>query len=189
VLSAGRDWSRVQHSGCAKSVSDGEVVLLARAIRSFIACPVGVLSVLLQQSVARLGEIPSDQAKKVVPMAQKALVFVVDDLSGQTLAEDSGQTVSFGLDGQAYEIDLSNETAAQLRRAVQRYVEAGRRVSSQYAARDSRRARSTRASGGGRGAGRAQNNAAVREWARANGYQIADRGRIPAKVLEAYAAR
>jgi hypothetical protein len=164
-------------------------VLLARAIQSFIACTAGVLSRLLQQPAARVADIPSDQAKRVLPMAQKTVVFVVDDLSGKTLAEDAGQTVSFGLDGQAYEIDLSNETAAQLRQAVQRYIDAGRRVSRQSAPRDSRRARSTRGSGGGSGAGRAHDTASVREWARAHGHQVSDRGRIPAKVLEAYAAR
>ncbi|MCW2904972.1 MAG: hypothetical protein JWO67_7237 [Streptosporangiaceae bacterium] len=117
-------------------------------------------------------------------MAQKMLVVVVDDLSGETLADDGGQTVSFGLDGQAYEIDVSDENAAQLRRAVQPYVDAGRRVSRQSAPRES-----GRGARGGRGSGRDHNTAAIRDWARAQGLQVSDRGRIPAKVLQAYAAR
>ncbi len=169
--------------------SDGEVVLLARAMRSCIACTAGVLNDLLQRLAAGVADIPADRPKKVVPMAQKTLVVVVDDLSGETLAEDAGQTVNFGLDGQSYEIDLSNETAAELRRAVQRYVDAGRRVSRQSATRDSGGARNTRRSGSGRGSGRSQDTAAIREWARTHGHQVSDRGRIPAKVLEAYAAR
>jgi nucleoid-associated protein Lsr2 len=161
-------------------------VLLFRALRAGIGCAARVFSGVLAQQAAGVADAPAGQPEKVVPLAQKMLVVVVDDVSGETLAEDGGQTVSFGLDGQAYEIDLSDENAAQLRRAVQRYVDAGRRVGRQSAPRGS--GRSARGARGGRGSGRGQDTAAIREWARAHGLPVSDRGRIPAKVLEAYAA-
>jgi Lsr2 len=107
-------------------------------------------------------------------MAKKVQVTLVDDIDSSTAAE----TVSFGLDGAAYEIDLSKSNAKKLREALSVYVGSARRVS-----RSGRpAARSSRSTAR---AGREQTQA-IREWARANGYAVSDRGRVPATVLEAY---
>ena len=119
-------------------------------------------------------------------MAKKAVVRVVDDISGETLPEKQGQTVRFGLDGQDYEIDLSAEHAAEFRDAMRTYIHAGRRVTP-APQRRATRGRSTAPATQGSMPGR--DTGAIREWARAHGYPISDRGRIPAEVLEAYAAR
>ena len=58
-------------------------------------------------------------------MAQKHIVQLIDDLD-QTKADE---TVSFGLDGATYEIDLSSKNAAKLRDAMAQYVANARRVS------------------------------------------------------------
>ena len=76
----------------------------------------------------------------------------------------------FGLDGANYEIDLSAKNAAKLRDALAKYVGVARRTSS--------RARRS----GGRGRSSGGNAAAVREWARGNGYEVSDRGRVPASA-------
>ena len=57
-------------------------------------------------------------------MAQKVQTFLIDDLDGS----DAEGTVRFGLDGEQYEIDLSTEHAKELRTALARYIDAGRRV-------------------------------------------------------------
>lgn len=107
-------------------------------------------------------------------MAQKTRVVFVDDLSGDELPEGQGQTVSFGLDGSSYEIDLNREHADELRQAFKRYVDAARKVGGRQT---TRRITASR-----------QDVTAVREWARANGHQVSERGRIPKAVAEAYAA-
>jgi hypothetical protein len=107
-------------------------------------------------------------------MAQKVQVLLVDDVDGGTADE----TVQFGLDGSAYEIDLSAENAAAFRDALAPYVAAARRVGTRGSARRRGRSRSS-------DAGSARE---VREWARANGYQVSERGRVPADVMEAYRA-
>ncbi len=105
-------------------------------------------------------------------MAQKVVVHLLDDLDGS----DADETVQFGLDGVSYEIDLSDANAGKLRDALAEYVGSARRVGG-------RRRRSARSEP------RAVSSAAeVREWARANGYQVSDRGRVPADVQEAYDA-
>jgi hypothetical protein len=113
-------------------------------------------------------------------MAQKHIVQLIDDVDGSSATE----TVSFGLDGSSYEIDLSTKNAAKLRDALAGYVASARRTSRASAARStgpSRRGRGVRPD-------RAQ-TAAIREWARKNGHKVGEKGRIPAVVLEAYNAK
>jgi hypothetical protein len=109
-------------------------------------------------------------------MAQQTTVIMTDDIDGGKAVE----TVSFGLDGQQYEIDLGAKNAKSLRRAVSAYIEAGRKVSSNTGARAG--AKRTVAPTGGADLG------AIRAWAHENGIQVAARGRIAASVKEQYLA-
>ena len=111
-------------------------------------------------------------------MAQKVNIVLVDDLDGTEATE----TVTFGLDGTTYEIDLNDANAAALREALSGYVGHARKVSS--ARRGGAGGGSRRSSGGGSGV----DTKAVREWARANGHQVSERGRVPASVIAAYEA-
>ncbi|RBM22072.1 Lsr2 family protein [Streptomyces sp. PT12] len=110
-------------------------------------------------------------------MAQKVQVLLLDDLSGG----EADETVTFALDGKTYEIDLNSENADKLRDALEPYVKAGRRAGGARAARG--RARATTAGGGGGGS---QDTAKIRAWAKENGYEVNDRGRVPANIREAY---
>ncbi len=105
-------------------------------------------------------------------MAQKVQVILVDDVDGGSADE----TVSFALDGVGYEIDLSDANAAAFRESLARYVGLARRVGGRAAAG---RGTARRKSGDNR-------TAQIREWARSNGQQVNERGRIPRTVVEAY---
>jgi Lsr2 len=111
-------------------------------------------------------------------MAQKVIVELVDDLDG-TASEDIS-TVSFSLDGADYEIDLNESNAEDLRNTLGEYVAAARRTGG----------RIKRGTGSVKSAARPaadrEQTKAIREWARSNGFDLADRGRIPANVLTAY---
>lgn len=108
-------------------------------------------------------------------MAQKVSILLVDDLDGSEATE----TVSFGLDGVQYEIDLNDGNADDLRAALQPFAAAGRRVGGKRKA--SARAPRATASKEDR-----PKLTLVREWARENGHEVSDRGRIPERVMEAY---
>ena len=103
-------------------------------------------------------------------MAQKRVVLLEDDLDGGKADE----TVSFSLDGVSYEIDLSSKNANKLRDQLGTFVNAARRVGG----------RSAR----GRGrAGRASTKTAdIRLWARQQGLEVSERGRIPSSIVEQY---
>jgi nucleoid-associated protein Lsr2 len=113
-------------------------------------------------------------------MAQKVHIVLVDDLDGS----DGTQTVSFGLDGTSYEIDLSDDNAAKLRDALAPYVAHGRKVTG---SRGGRR-RSGAAGGAAKAAGGAATPAEIREWARGQGMDVPERGRVSADVRAAYEA-
>jgi Lsr2 len=103
-------------------------------------------------------------------MAQKVEVTVVDDLDGGTADE----VVTFGFGGSQYEIDLSSANADKLRDALAPYITAARKVSaSRQPARGASR----------KGASVGPKTAEVREWAKGEGLQVSDRGRISADVV------
>jgi Lsr2 len=101
-------------------------------------------------------------------VAQRVTVEMTDDIDGTEAAE----TIAFRIDGTAYEIDLSTKNAAKLRQAFGRYIDHARKAT------------------GGRRSGRPRRDprfsSAVREWARQQGIQVSERGRIPASVVSQY---
>jgi len=107
-------------------------------------------------------------------MAQKTIVELTDDLDGEPAAE----TVTFGLDGVAFEIDLSAKNADALRKTLEPWTGAARKV----AVRRNGRATVLRPAEVG------VDTKAVRAWARSNGVELSSRGRIPADVVERYRA-
>ena len=110
-------------------------------------------------------------------MAQQFQVRFIDDLDGTDLGETSN-TISFAFEGKEYSIDLSDDNAQALREAVAPYIEAGHRVTGAK----------TKAARKTTGKTSPADTKAIREWARENGYDVSDRGRIPANVMQAYAA-
>lgn len=107
-------------------------------------------------------------------MAQKVHIILVDDLDGSEATE----SVSFGLDGASYEIDLNAKNAAQLREALSGYVGHARKVGAAKG-----RARRSAAAGDGGHTARE-----IRDWARSNGMTVPDRGRVSAEVRSAFDA-
>ncbi|MDR1824439.1 MAG: Lsr2 family protein [Bifidobacteriaceae bacterium] len=105
-------------------------------------------------------------------MAQRVVVQLIDDL-------DQGpatSTVSFGLDGREYTIDLNDKHAAELREALAPYVKVARKAGKRTGSAAARSVVSD------------FDPAAVRAWASSNGIKVSTRGRIPATVVEKYHA-
>lgn len=117
-------------------------------------------------------------------MARRIVHQLVDDIDGTVLEVGEGETVHFSLNGTSYEIDLNSAHAEELRQALEPYIAAGRRAGSA-------------ATGGGRSSSSSSSRkrpsrnpevAAIRAWAKENGYTLSERGRVPAPILDAYRA-
>lgn len=104
-------------------------------------------------------------------MAQKTIVELIDDLDGGTADE----SIRFGLDGVEYAVDLSEGNAQRLREALEPFVAHARRASG-------RKQRST-ARPAVKSSGDREQNQAIREWARQEGHEVSDRGRIPQSLI------
>jgi hypothetical protein len=113
-------------------------------------------------------------------VAKQIIHKLVDDLDGG----DADETVKFALDGIQYEIDLSKKNAAKLRDVVAPYVAAGSKVGRGGVVVGGRAARGR----GGAAADREQNKA-IRAWAKREGKEISDRGRIPQEIVDEYHAK
>ena len=114
-------------------------------------------------------------------MAQKIQTLFIDDIDG---SEAEG-TVRFALDGAEYEIDLNAKHADELRKALSRYVDAARRSGG-----GGNTARRPARNGGGsrRSAASGLNTNEVREWAKSQGFEVKDRGRVPAELVVRFKA-
>jgi hypothetical protein len=114
-------------------------------------------------------------------VAQRVVVEMTDDVDGKPAAE----TVSFGLDGRSFEIDLTEKNAKALRKELAPWVASARRVSGR------RSAGSRAASNGNASNGKVSHGVdpkAVRAWAASNGFDVSPRGRISAEIMEKYLA-
>lgn len=123
-------------------------------------------------------------------MAKQVITMLTDDLDGGEAAE----TVKFALDGTAYEIDLSERNAQELRAFLERYQHAGTRTgrmpASGAVAYTPNRGQGRKVYGSGTDHPSFRENKelnnAIRTWAGENGYDVAERGRIPQHVVDNY---
>jgi hypothetical protein len=108
-------------------------------------------------------------------MAQKIVTVHSDDLTG--MESDEVSTHRFSLNGVNYEIDLTPENYDKLDTALRPFIEKGRKVGR---TKETGRVR--------RGAVEGPSAEEVRAWARANGHEVNDRGRVPREIREAFEA-
>lgn len=105
---------------------------------------------------------------------QRVVHYLEDDIDGGEAAE----TVAFSVDGNNYEIDLSEQHARQMRDSIGVYIEAARRISGRPR---------VAGSGAAHRRDRKEKLSRIRDWARENGYEVSDRGRVSAEIRRAYA--
>lgn len=113
-------------------------------------------------------------------MAQR--VMLIDDLDGS----EGSETVTYTVNGQEYEIDLSEKNVEKFRKALGPFIEKSRPVERQpvLVATPARSSSGRRRSASG-GSGRTD-LANVRAWAESQGMQVSSRGRIKKEILDAY---
>lgn len=139
-------------------------------IGALIACDFGEPTHGRQCIHRTLTRLSRHWTQEQLTMATKTLILLEDDIDGGTADE----TISFSLDGTTYEIDLSAKNAGKLRAALERYVSSARKTGGRRKAAPA--------------AGKHQSTQAVREWARAQGLEVSERGRVAAAILAKYEA-
>lgn len=107
-------------------------------------------------------------------MARKLIEHITDDIDGTPITDtDAGRTVTFTIDRATYEIDLTTVHVQELETALQPFIKAARTISRpQRGTKQPRRSKEALDK--------------IRGWARANGHEISDHGRIPIAIADAY---
>ena len=111
-------------------------------------------------------------------MAQKTQVMLIDDVDGS----EATQTVTFAYQGVSYEIDLNDDHASALEESFSDWISSARKVAGPRGSRTAR----TGSGSGVRAASNGRDLNDVRAWLRAQGHEVADRGRVSATLLEEY---
>ncbi len=110
-------------------------------------------------------------------MAQK--VILIDDLDGS----EGNETLTYTVDGQEYEIDLSEKNAKKFRAQLEVYIEKSRPVERQLLVTSGRTTRRRGTTGRSR-----DDLPQIRAWAEAEGLSVSPRGRIKQEILDQYDA-
>lgn len=110
-------------------------------------------------------------------MAQRVITTLVDDITGG----DADETITFGLDGKTYEIDLNAKNSKKLRAALDDFIKAGRKTGGKTSGKTTSSRTKT-----GKAGNNGHSTSDIRNWAKENGYNVNDRGRVPASIREAY---
>jgi hypothetical protein len=113
-------------------------------------------------------------------VAKKTIVEIIDDIDGEPI-DSGGETIRFAVNGAEYSIDLNGKNATEFHRKIDYYIKHGERVGGR------RRGNSIKAATRPTAAGNSSTRE-VRAWAKANGHEVASKGRIPEEVLAAYSA-
>ncbi len=113
-------------------------------------------------------------------MATVTRIVMTDDLDG---SEGDVSTVLIALDKVSYEIDLSATNETRLRDKLAKFVDAATEVKAKPAVRRGRKTAAVASTRPDR-----EQTQAIREWARSNGHQVSERGRISAAIQEAFDA-
>lgn len=111
-------------------------------------------------------------------MAQRVVTQYTDDFDGKEIKPDKGGEIRFSIDSNHYVIDLSDANKKKLLDALSPFIEKARKDRKD---RSAGRVRRTSPSG--------ISAAELRDWARQNGFEVPERGRIPSHVREAYDSR
>ena len=111
-------------------------------------------------------------------MAKRVIEQLVSDLSGKDIKDGEGETVKFSIGSTSYEMDLTEAEAGQFFDAVKKYTDVATKTGS----------RGARSGGGSKTKSDRGQTQAIRAWARENGREVSDRGRISQDVQDAYNA-
>ena len=104
-------------------------------------------------------------------MARVTITQYICDLTGQPVEEDEHVAIEFTVNGITYTLDTDKDGAAKFDEAMKPYTEVARTVKAPRRPRKS---------------GNAERTRTIREWALSQGIGVADRGRIPATIVEQY---
>lgn len=122
-------------------------------------------------------------------VAKNLIVELTDDIDGSVIADGTGESIEFSVDGVDYAIDLKDKNAEKFRKALGYYIDHAAKVGGRKRGGHTSAVRAAAEAASTKSAKRdPEQTRAIREWANSNGYEVSARGRIPAAAVEAFDA-
>jgi hypothetical protein len=137
-------------------------------------------------------------------MAERMVRQLLDDLDGTEILDGDGERVVFAVRGTSYQIDLSSNNVAKLEQALKPFIDAavkvrresgrarkeivGARIPRDEAVTEARRKGGRKRKAAARTPAPKEQVASIRDWARQNGYEVSERGRLRSEIIEAFEA-
>ena len=122
-------------------------------------------------------------------VAKNLIVELTDDIDGSVIADGTGESIEFSVDGVDYAIDLKDKNAKEFRKVLGYYIEHAAKVGGRKRGGHTSAVRAAAAAASKKSSKRdPEQTRAIREWANSNGYEVSARGRISAAIVEAFDA-
>lgn len=135
-------------------------------------------------------------------MGKIVTIDYIDDIDGVPIDEKDVDTVEFSYRGDDYTLVLTTKNGAQFNKDIARYIKAAKKAkaSDDRVARKpvrTRKAAEAKAAPKRKTSSRksaapklsaSERSRAIREWARANGHSVSERGRLSTEIISAYEA-
>lgn len=110
-------------------------------------------------------------------MAKETIVVLRDDIDGSVIEEGKGETVRFSVNNTFYVIDLTTENAIKFRDSIKPYIDAAAKEVSSLPRSASAAPKSNK-----------EELQKIRQWAKDNGHDVSERGRVAQSIQDAYHA-
>ncbi|ORM38308.1 Lsr2 family protein [Williamsia sp. 1135] len=123
-------------------------------------------------------------------MARKTIEHITDDFDGSELDPSEVIVETFTVNGVDYSLDLGGKSAEKFDKDMQKWIDKATKIGGRQKRSTNKQAPAPTLAAtpaAVTGGDKAQLSA-IREWARANGYEVSDRGRIPRAIVEEFEA-
>lgn len=114
-------------------------------------------------------------------MARATIEQITDDVDGSELDPSEVIVQTFTINGVDYSLDLGAKSAEKFDKDMGKWIDKATRIGGRHKRSSSKQAPTVSAPRTNK-----EQLAAIREWARQNGYEVSDRGRIPNTIVDAF---
>lgn len=121
-------------------------------------------------------------------MAKNVIVELTDDINGNVIPDGTGESIEFSVDGVDYSIDLEDKNTEKFRKTLGYYIDHAAKIGGRKRSAHTSAVRAAAAAAKKPAKSDPEQTRAIREWANANGYEVSNRGRVPAAIIEAFDA-
>ncbi|MBA4025322.1 MAG: hypothetical protein C0482_23450 [Gordonia sp.] len=126
--------------------------------------------------------------QKASPMARETIQRIIDDFDGTELDPAEVIVETFTINGVDYQLDLGGKSAEKFDKDMQKWIDKATKIGGRAKRSTNKQAPAPAPATNGAAPTDKAQLAAIRDWARQNGYEVSDRGRIAQAIVAEFEA-